>query len=160
MTMMRWLDQHMEELLSVILLSVIVILVCVNVTARYAFESSLPWGEELIRWVFVWFIWVAVSYVFRQDKHITITILADLLPQSWQRVHQFLARLLVVVFLLTISLYGVDLMLNPMVRSQVSVVLQMPIPVYYASAPFGAALGALRVIQNCWRSCQSPENAI
>jgi TRAP-type C4-dicarboxylate transport system permease small subunit len=159
MVIFQWLDRYLEECLSVILLASIVVLVCVNVTARYVFESSLPWGEELIGWVFIWFIWVAVSYVFRLDGHIEITLLRDFLLPKWRRSLHLFIQLTTVVFLLVISFYCVDLILNPMVRNQVSVVLQMPIPVYYASAPFGAILGAVRVLQNCWRSLQAPEKS-
>lgn len=151
MIIIRWLDRHLEEALSVVLLTAIVILVCVNVAARHVFEASLPWGEELIGWVFIWFIWIAVSYVFRLDQHIEITLLRDLLPSLLNRMLHLAIRLMVVAFLLAVSVYCFDLIMNPMVRNQVSVVLQMPIPVYYASAPFGAVLASFRILQNCWR---------
>ncbi|RTQ99590.1 TRAP transporter small permease [Halomonas nitroreducens] len=160
MMVMRWLDRYLEETLSVVLLATIVFLVCANVAARHVFEASLPWGEELIGWVFIWFIWVAVSYVFRLDQHIEITLLRDLFPLFWSRVLHLVVRLMVVVFLLAVSVYCIDLIMNPMVRNQVSVVLQMPIPVYYASAPFGALLASIRILQNCWRSVHTPDSNV
>lgn len=156
--MIRWLNERFEECLAVILLALIVIFVCANVVARYLLNASLPWGEELVGWIFIWFIWVAVSYVFRLDKHIEITFLRDMLPAAAQRYLLLLVQLAVVGFLVTISIYSIDLMLSPMVRNQVSVVLQMPIPIYYAAAPAGAILSSFRILQNCWSSYKELRN--
>ena len=40
------------------------------------------------------------------------------------------------------------------------VVLQMPVPLYYASAPAGALLSAFRILQHCWSSWQSPRTSV
>ena len=77
--MIRWLNERLEECLSVVLLALIVALVCANVLARYVLNASLSWGEELVGWLFIWFIWIAVSYVFRPSKR---CLAAQQLPQS------------------------------------------------------------------------------
>lgn len=160
MPMIRWLNESLEECLSVVLLALIVALVSANVLARYVFSASLSWGEELVGWLFIWFIWIAVSYVFRQDKHIEIAFLKEQLPEAIQRYLTLVVRLIVVAFLVTISLYCIQLMLNPMVRYQVSVVLQMPMPLYYASAPAGALLSAFRIMQHCWLAWRLPRTSL
>lgn len=158
--MIRWLNERLEESLSVVLLALIVALVCANVLARYVLNASLSWGEELVGWLFIWFIWMAVSYVFRQDRHIEIAFLKERLPEAAQRRLTLVVRLAVVAFLVTISIHCIELMLNPMVRSQVSVVLQMPVPLYYASAPAGALLSAFRILQHCWSSWRVPQDSL
>lgn len=156
MRFMRWLDRAFEETIAVGLLAAIVVLVCVNVIARYGLNASLPWGEELVGWIFVWFIWIATSYVFRLERHIEITLLPDLLPEGPQRALRLVVRLAVVAFLVTVSWRCIELMLNPMVRNQLSVVLKMPIPLYYASAPAGALLSTARLLQSIWRDLRAP----
>lgn len=156
MQVLRWLDRSFEETLAVLLLGAIVVLVAANVVARYALNASLSWGEELVGWVFIWFIWIAVSYVFRRDTHITITLLPDMLSPAAQRWLRSVVRVAMIVFLATISVKLIALIQNPMVRNQMSVVLQMPIPLYYASAPVGALLSCLRILQALWRDLSTP----
>lgn len=46
----------------------------------------------------------------------------------------------------------IKLIMLPFVASQTSVVLGLPIPILYASAPVGAGLSAIRVIQHLIRT--------
>lgn len=59
---------------------------------------------------------------------------------------------MVLGFLAVLTYECVKLILMPFVASQTSVVLGLPIPILYASAPVGASLSALRVIQHLIRT--------
>lgn len=161
MTAIKWLDQNIERVLVSILLAAIVLLIAGNVVMRYIFNASLSWGEELTLWFFVWFIWLAVSYGFHKREHIRITVLRDLLPQRTVQYLNIAVDVLVLVFLGLLIRECVALIRMPFVASQSSVVLGLPIPLLYSSAPVGASLAALRVVQNLWRTITSlgqPEN--
>lgn len=148
MTALRWIDKNFERYLVGLLLAAIVLLISTNVFMRYIMNASLSWGEELTLWLFIWFVWVAVSYAFQQGSHVRITFLRDALGPRSQRVFEVVVDLLVIGFLAVIAVQCIQLMMQPFVLSQKSVVLGMPIPLLYASAPVGAALSILRVTQH------------
>ncbi|PSL15382.1 TRAP transporter small permease [Shimia abyssi] len=152
MNIVRWLDANLERLLVALLLAGIVLLITANVIMRYVLNASLSWGEELTLWVFVWFVWLSVSYAFQQGAHVQITFLRDLLSDTGKQFLEILVDVLVLGFLIVLIIECLDLMSQPFVLSQKSVVLGLPIPILYASAPVGAALSAFRVFQHLLRT--------
>ena len=156
MTVLRWLDANLERALAGTLLAAIVGLITVNVFLRYVMNASLSWGEELTLWFFVWFVWIAVSLAFQRRQHIRITVFTDVLSPVGRKAVEVLVSLLILAFLITLSVECIKLMLKPFVASQNSVVLGLPIPVLYASAPFGAALSGFRVVQHLITTLKSP----
>ena len=154
MGVVRWIDENAEKMLVAGLLAFMVLLIALNVVMRYVFNASLSWGEELTLWVFVWFIWLATSYAFHKREHIRITFLRDLLSERGRLLADALVDVLVLAFLAVLAFECIKLIQLPFVASQKSVVLGFPIPVLYASAPFGAAISGLRVVQHLWRTIQ------
>jgi TRAP-type C4-dicarboxylate transport system permease small subunit len=156
MVYLKWLDANLERALAGFLLASIVVLITINVFLRYVMNASLSWGEELTLWIFVWFVWVAVSLAFQRREHIRITVLIDFLGPTGRKGMEILVSLLILAFLITLSVECIKLMLKPFVASQTSVVLGLPIPILYASAPFGAALSGFRVIQHLIKTLRTP----
>lgn len=148
MAAIKWVDANAERVLAASLLAFIVLLISFNVVMRYIFNASLSWGEELTLWVFVWFIWLAVSYGFKKREHIRIMILRGLLPERQQLYLDLIVDLLILAFMAVLIAECVQLLQLPFVAKQKSVVLQLPIPILYASAPIGATLSSIRVIQH------------
>ncbi|TRD22655.1 TRAP transporter small permease [Palleronia caenipelagi] len=147
MPVLKWLNQNAEKALASLLLAAIVLLIFGNVFMRYIMNASLSWGEELTLWLFVWFVWLGVSYAFHTGDHVRITVLRDLLGKRGQLYVDVAVGLLVLGFLAILTWECLKLIQMPFVASQKSVVLGLPIPILYASAPVGATLSAFRVIQ-------------
>ncbi|MDE0851924.1 MAG: TRAP transporter small permease [Yoonia sp.] len=155
MAILKWLDQNIEKMLASMLLAAIVLLIFSNVIMRYVMNASLSWGEELTLWFFVWFVWLAVSYAFQNREHVRITVLRDLLSERVRLYADIFIDLLVLVFLMMLTIECIKLIMLPFVASQNSVVLGLPIPILYASAPVGAALSSIRVVQNLIRTVRT-----
>lgn len=152
MSFLRWIDLNAEKALASLLLGAIVLLIFANVFMRYVMNASLSWGEELTLWLFVWFVWLGVSYAFRTGDHVRITVLRDVLGERARLIADVVISLLVLGFLVVLTIECVKLIRMPFVASQTSVVLGLPIPILYASAPVGAGLSAIRVIQHMIRT--------
>ncbi len=147
MLVIRWIDSNAEKVLASTLLAAIVLLIFGNVFMRYVMNASLSWGEELTLWLFVWFVWLGVSYAFHTGDHVRITVLRDVLSERARLFADVVIALLVLVFLAVLTIECIKLIRQPFVASQTSVVLGLPIPILYASAPVGAGLSAIRVVQ-------------
>lgn len=145
---MKWLNNNLEAALGGALLAVIVLLIMLQVIMRYVFENSLSWSEELTLWSFVWFIWLGISYAFKQRKHVKVTFFQDLLPDKVKQKLEVLIDIMIVCFLLIMTYQSYKLITLPYVLSQNSVVLNLPIAILYASAPVGSVLSVFRIIQH------------
>ena len=152
MLVIRWIDSNAEKVLASTLLAAIVLLIFGNVFMRYVMNASLSWGEELTLWLFVWFVWLGVSYAFHTGDHVRITVLRDVLSERARLFADVVIALLVLVFLVVLTIECIKLIRQPFVASQTSVVLGLPIPILYASAPVGAGLSAIRVVQHLIRT--------
>ena len=152
MLVIRWIDSNAEKVLASTLLAAIVLLIFGNVFMRYVMNASLSWGEELTLWLFVWFVWLGVSYAFHTGDHVRITVLRDVLSERARLYADVVIALLVLVFLVVLTIECIKLIRQPFVASQTSVVLGLPIPILYASAPVGAGLSARRVVQRLIRT--------
>ena len=152
MSVVRWIDMNAEKALASLLLAAIVLLIFGNVFMRYIMNASLSWGDELTLWLFVWFVWLGVSYAFHTGDHVRITVRRDLLGERARLQADVVIALLVLGFLIGLTLECIKLIMMPFVASQTSVVLGLPIPILYASAPVGAGLSAIRVVQHLMRT--------
>lgn len=145
--MMKWLNDNLEAALGGALLAAIVLLIMLQVVMRYVFENSLSWSEELTLWSFIWFIWLGISYAFKERKHVKVTFFQDLLPEGFKQKLEVLIDIAIVCFLLIMTYQSYKLITLPYVITQKSVVLNLPIAILYASAPVGSVLSVFRIIQ-------------
>ncbi|OIN08933.1 TRAP transporter small permease [Oceanisphaera psychrotolerans] len=146
--MIRWLDRNLEAMLGGTLLAGIVFLITTQVVMRYVFGNALSWSEELTLWSFIWFIWLGISYAFKERKHVKVTFFPDLLPKKFGNGLEVVIDVMIVIFLLMMTYQSYKLISLPYVLTQQSVVLNMPIPVLYASAPIGSLLSVFRIVQH------------
>ncbi|MFS8182232.1 TRAP transporter small permease [Pseudovibrio denitrificans] len=155
MSLLRFVEKNAEAYLINFLLFNIVLWVFVQVIMRYIFSSSLPWSEEFVRWCFIWFIWVGVSYGFKTRRHICVTALINGLPPKVKTMIGIITNLLVLWCMIKLFLYGWQQVSSPIITRQSSIVLYWPLSDLrvgmqwlYASLPVGALLSSLRLVQN------------
>ncbi|MDO5352860.1 MAG: TRAP transporter small permease [Succinatimonas sp.] len=155
MDILKKLNERFEEAILVFLLANITIWVFVQVIMRYVFHNSLTWSEEFVRWCFIWFIWVGVSYGFRVRKHISITVFVDKLSGKYKKIAELLVNFIVLWCMLNLFYFGYEQISNPIISRQSSIVLKWPLfgsnvsmLWLYASLPFGAFFSSFRLIQN------------
>ncbi|UGA56802.1 TRAP transporter small permease [Vibrio sp. VB16] len=146
--MMKWLNENLEAALGGTLLASIVLLITMQVVMRYVFQNALSWSEELTLWTFIWFIWIGISYAFKERKHVKVTFFQDMLPSKVKRYLEVVIDIVIVCFLLVMVYQSYKLITLPYVLSQKSVVLNIPIAFMYASAPVGSLLSVFRIIQH------------
>ena len=80
MKAVKWLDKHLEEVILVLLLSLIVLVMLYQIVMRYVFNDSLTWSEEFCRYCFIWFMFVGFSYSIRFDLDLRVDAIVNLLP--------------------------------------------------------------------------------
>ena len=100
---------YFEEILLVALFAFMVAVIFLQVIMRYVFNNSLPWSEELGRFIFQWLTWIGISLGARLGQHIKITMLTDKLPPRGAHAANILSEIIVIIICVLTMYYGVEL---------------------------------------------------
>ena len=147
MKIIRWLDQHIEELLLTIFSSVMVAVIFIQVVMRQL-NSSLSWSEELARFCFIWLIYLGISYGVKKQRHIKVDVVLVMLNNKWKVILNIISNVLFVVFAIFVIYYGYDIASKLLAFGQKSPALQIPMGLVYMATPVGMGLTLIRLIQN------------
>ena len=77
------------------------------VVARYGFDVSPIWTEELARYALIWSVLLAGAAALRRGEHMQIRIVVDRLPPAIAAVVQTVRRLVVLGILIFMTAMGV-----------------------------------------------------
>ena len=151
MKVLRWLDNYLEEVILVVLLVCMVVIMGVQVAARYIFNQSLSWSEELTQYLFVWSTFISVSYCVKKRISIKIEQFINVLPEKGKTGLRLFRHTLVFVFCIVMLPYCVTYVQQAVESQATSSALGIPM-YFIQSAPLvGFALLTIRVAQAWWR---------
>ncbi len=118
-----------------------------NVVARYIFGSSLTWAGELTVYLFLWSVFFGSAYCFKEDAHISISILLEKLPPKLAKSLLLLSHLITFIFLIAVSWYGYKYLLLDIELDERSIDLDIPMWIPYLVIPISFAFSAYRVAE-------------
>ena len=147
MGIIRWLDRHIEEVLLVLLSSIMVVVIFVQVVMRQL-GNSLSWSEELARYCFIWLIYIGISYGVKKQRHIKVDVLLMVVKGRAKVVLNIISNVLFIVFASVIIYYGYDIASQLLSFGQKSPALQIPMGLVYMATPVGMGLTIIRLLQN------------
>ncbi len=78
MKVIKWLNNYFEETVLAVLLFVMMMIMGIQVTARYALGNSLSWSEEITRFCFIWTGFLSISLCIKNSADIKIEQFIDL----------------------------------------------------------------------------------
>ncbi len=144
-----WLNRYFEVIFIVIILAATSVIIFGQVIARYVFDDSFYWSEEIARYLFIWLVYIALSYAVRVDKHIRMdTLLSlNLLSDSWKKIVCLLADGIFLGFALVIAYLGGKVLVVTIQRGQIMPSTELPMYLVYAAMPLGYFLCSFRLIQ-------------
>lgn len=126
------------EYIVCVLLAVMVVVVFLQVIFRFVIHSSLPWSEELSRYLMVWIVFLGASIGVNKKSHIGVEALVILLPAVVQKWAAALVSALCCVFFAFMIQYG-GLILR-VVANQLSPAMEISMAVPYSALLAGGAL--------------------
>ncbi|MEW4412844.1 TRAP transporter small permease [Clostridium sp. AN503] len=85
--------------------SILTITVLVNVFMRYFFRSTIPWAEELSRFLFIWVTFVGVVIANDRSEHMRLDFIVHMLPEKVRKLVELLAYA-ISIFLLAMLVQG------------------------------------------------------
>ena len=131
------------------LLIAMTIVVFSQVIARYVFEHSLSWSEELARFLLMWLAMLSAAYGFKTKSHFALRLLVQNFPESLQRAAGLAVQFILAVFFAVLLFYSIVFVKG--VAGHTAPTLQISMQIPYASIVVGSALMLLEALKSMWR---------
>ncbi len=148
MRFLMLLDEKFEEYAVVGLLGSMSVIIGLQVFMRYIMQESLSWSEEISRYMFIWLIYIGISYAVKKNRHICVDTIFNMIPDKPARFFAIFADLLFLFFAAFVTWKGIDVV-GLIVRSdQVSAALEIPMWGVYSAVPVGFSLVMIRLLQS------------
>lgn len=137
------LDEYVQPVFFMILVVVVVLQVC----ARFILTLNLPWTLEVITFTFNASVWFAVSLGIKTYSHVGIDILLNKVSQRWLR-WLLIVQYSLFLFLLIALLWSSSLALHGYYRTNdMPQVLKIPLYLMRSPVVFGCFFSIFRAIQ-------------
>ncbi|SDY64342.1 TRAP transporter small permease [Citreimonas salinaria] len=122
----------------VLMLSGMALVVGANIALRYLTSHSLPWADEVARYLMIWLTFTGAGLILRVGGHVAITNLQDALPSVGQK----MLRAAIVLILLAFFGFMVQVgwQYAQRMQFQVTPALRLPFLYVYAAMPVGFSL--------------------
>jgi len=129
------------------LMAVMATLVFANVVARYVFNYSIIWVEELTQYQMIWITYLGAGLALREGRHVAVEILQDWLPAPLRRAARVLVWTGMAAFLAILTILGFGIV--AFTWDQETPVMNIPTGVPYLAIPIGALVFLLHCLLFC-----------
>jgi TRAP-type C4-dicarboxylate transport system permease small subunit len=146
---MKKFYDSLERVLKIalaVLLTAMTIIVVVGIAARYILLVSIPWTEELSRYLMIWTGFVGFGVAYRKKELISVKLFVDRLPPHLLRIAFLVSDIACSIFLIIVVVYGIKLCV--MNVYQVSPALRVSMAIIYAAIPLGCCLYLMFVVES------------
>jgi TRAP-type C4-dicarboxylate transport system permease small subunit len=79
--MLRILDRNAERWALLIFYTLLVVTMAVEVLRREIFAYSSIWGEEVVRYAFIYLAWIGAAAAVKERAHIRIDVIFNYVPE-------------------------------------------------------------------------------
>jgi len=141
----------------VVALSAMIVVVGLQVFFRFVIKGSLPWSEELARYLMVWTVYIGASLGAKEGAHIGVEAFIRLLPKKLYRLACLLAGTISVIFCIVIAILSFKVVQGIYNTGQLSPAMEIPMYWAYAAVPVGTILMALSFLQATLQKLFAPE---
>lgn len=146
-TFYKIIDNAENVICQVLLVSFVLILFA-QILLRNFYSYSLPWGDELATYCFVWFAYFGAVYAAKMSAHNRVTFQFKFLPPIVEKICEAIADLIWLGFNFYFVYLSYDFVFNKMNLFWKSQTLGVPMKYFYMILPLAFLLMSIRIIQN------------
>lgn len=136
--------RKVENFAGIVTVLAMIVLILLQVTFRYVFDSPLAWTEELNRLAMVWLSCIGAAMAMRERAHVEIDIVYDRVSDPTKKVFRILGHLIVIPFSLFMLVYG-TILVSGQFANRVGA-LDLPLAAFFIPLPVCGALFLYHVI--------------
>ncbi|MBX3567462.1 MAG: TRAP transporter small permease [Rhizobiaceae bacterium] len=120
------------------------VVIIVAVVARYVFNNSFPWSEELARAILTWMVFLGASSALRANDLVAMESVRDGLSDRKVLVARIATDMLVLVFLVVLTYASWRLI--SLTSRQIFPVTGYPLWIAYSAIPVSCAIMILHLV--------------
>lgn len=94
-----------EIAISTFILMAMVMVCTFEIVGRNIFEYSILWANSLVLLLYVWFIFVGISYVYHKKEYIYVSYFVKKLSSNMQKFMKIIVNILIIIFFSIILSY-------------------------------------------------------
>ena len=123
------------------------LIVFLQVFFRFVVKGSLPWSEELARYVMIWAVFFGASMGAKTGAHIGVEAFVNFFPKNIRRLMIIVSAAFTQVFCVIVCILSLQVAFRIFEMEQVSPAMEIPMYIPYLSVPVGAILMSLHFMQ-------------
>jgi len=152
----KWLDEHFEETLLVILLVLISCVELVQVIVRnIPTIPALTWAEEFCRFCWIWSVFLSLPYTVRKASMLRVSVLLDVFSPRVKNTINIFVDLITAATMALLGVHSVSVILRIYKSAESSPAMKWPVWAIYSIMLLGFFLAALRGLQQAYLHIRS-----
>ena len=145
MKKLKYVLDNFERWIMMALFVSLFFIVMAGIISRVVFNSPFTWTEEAARLVFIWLIFMGISYGTKYDKHINVTIVLDKMPKKVSVLFTIFWDIVALAIFVWIGFYGVQYIIY--MSNSVTSVLRINQGITTSIVAISAILNVIRIIE-------------
>ena len=148
MSVIKWLDEHLEEFFLVLCLVAITIVSFLQVVIRkIPWIPSLTWAEEFCRFAWIWSVFISVPYTIKRGSMLRVTVLLDAMPEKVRKSFNIGVDIINLAAYAFLFVYSIPCVRDRFISAETSPAMLWPMWAMYAFITIGFGLAIIRSIQ-------------
>lgn len=152
MRLLRFVLVDLVEFVLVGLMLALCVDIFLGVFSRYVVGRTMPWYDEVARYLFIWMVFVGAAVAVRRRAHFGVNVLVARWSAAGQRAARVLCWGLVMAYAVFITVQGLRIMEG--VSVQTSPALGLTLSWVFLAIPVHGILTLLYAAGHFWRTVQ------
>ena len=144
MKVVKKIADNFEGYCCAVMLAVMSVVVFLQVIFRFVIKASLPWSEELSRYLLVYITYFGCAYGIKTGAHLGVEAFVLILPKTVQKAINVLVQIGGLVVCVLILKFGADIVFSQMQSGQLSPAMRLPMWRIFSASPIGRAFCVIR----------------
>lgn len=152
---LRLLDRTAERWALLVFYVMLVMTMFIEVVRREVFSYSSIWGEEIVRFSFIYLAWIGASAAVRERAHIRIDVLMHYVPPRAKALLYIFGDLVMVAVALVALYWSFNSVMTSFRFGSVSHGLRVSMVWFLSAVPIGFTLMLVRLTQSILRDLRA-----
>lgn len=136
-----------EERLLGITMTAMVAMVFVHVIGRYVIHASFSYTEELVRYMFVWCVFLGASAALYRNAHLSVSVFPDSVWGRFSRTRILVIWSAAMTFIIVMAFFGLRVVYIQFITGQKTAAMGLPMWWFGLALPVGAISMAARLLR-------------
>ena len=145
------INRNAERWALLVFYAMLVVTMAVEVVRREVFSFSSIWGEEVVRYAFIYLAWIGAAAAVRERAHIRIDVLYNYVGQRTKAALYIFGDLVMLAIALLAVRWSFETLSVSWTFGSVSHGLRISMVWFLAAVPIGFSLMTFRLIQSLRR---------